>query len=139
MNNDRANSALLCGAQIFVVPTAIPKTRISGEQLRIPIWVVVHHKENFAVQVYALAGIGMMQFQIEENKDNVNRITTLGDLVARFGGGVDIYQTPNSVLGISASYVLDTHTRSFDPTADVYQYDFNYNYVSLSLGYTYRF
>ena len=52
---------------------------------------------------------------------------TPSGLVGRFGGGVDIYQDTNSVLGFAVTYVV--------ASGDVSDKD----YVSLTLGYQYRF
>ena len=92
------------------------------------------------VQVFALMGVGFIHLQIRENLANRIRITKFDDLAVRIGGGVDVYQTPNSSLGMTISYVLDTHTRNLDHAdRDIYNFDYDYNYLSLQFGYTYRF
>jgi len=78
------------------------------------------------IQPFLLVGAGLMHF---DTKDKLGLFLSAKgeDFAARFGGGVDIYITPNIAAVIDGGYVL--------PTGDVDGLD----YVSFSVGFQYRF
>ncbi len=75
------------------------------------------------VQPFAVVGIGFLRAESEFLGISVSDT----DLAARFGGGVDLYDSPNVSFGATVSYVLTT--------GDVDGFD----YVSLVLAFQYRF
>ena len=75
------------------------------------------------LQPFAVVGIGVLRVDI----DSIIGSGSDSDFVARFGGGVDLYISPNLSLGTTASYVLGT--------GDIDGLD----YVSLVFGAQYRF
>ena len=54
MDDDGANSTLPGCTQIFIVPAAIPEPGFSGEQVRVPVGIVIHDHEDFSVQIMLL-------------------------------------------------------------------------------------
>ncbi len=82
------------------------------------------------VQPFAVVGMGFLR------AEGISASNT--DFAARFGGGVDFYDSPNVSLGATVSYVLNArrqHRRSRPGTGGVDGLD----YVSLVLGFQYRF
>ena len=75
------------------------------------------------VQPFAVVGIGLLRAEAEFLGTSVSDT----GFAARFGGGIDFYDSPNLSLGATASYVLTA--------GDVDGFD----YVSLVLGFQYRF
>ncbi len=76
-----------------------------------------------SVQPFAVVGIGVLRAELEAL--GISIVDT--DFAARFGGGVDFYDSPNLSLGATASYVLTTGEND------------GLDYVSLVLGFQYRF
>ncbi len=76
-----------------------------------------------SVQPFAVVGVGFLRAETEFLGISLSDT----DFAARFGGGVDLYISPNLSLGTTASYVLGT--------GDIDGLD----YVSLVLGAQYRF
>ena len=60
---------------------------------------------NGMVHPYLVAGVGVMGFDV---KDTVGLSDDGHDLVARFGGGVDIYLAPNVGFYLEVIYLLTT-------------------------------
>ena len=78
------------------------------------------------IQPFLLVGAGFMHFDAKDALDL--NLSVNGDaFAARFGGGLDVYLSPNVVIALDGSYVL--------PTGDAD----GLNYVSWSLGLQYRF
>ncbi len=74
------------------------------------------------VQPFAVVGIGILRAESKFLGISVSDT----DLAARFGGGVDLYDSPNVSFGATVSYVLTTgNVDGFD-------------YVSLVLAFQYR-
>ena len=48
MNDDRAGCTLARCAQVFVIPASVPQAGLAGEQLRVPVRIVVHDDGDFA-------------------------------------------------------------------------------------------
>jgi len=76
-----------------------------------------------AVQPFAVVGIGFLRAESEF----MGRSHSDADFAARFGGGVDFYDSPNLSLGATVGYVLTTGGVD------------GLDYVSLVLGFQYRF
>jgi hypothetical protein len=81
---------------------------------------------NGRLQPYLLTGIGLMHSRIHDTK-TAGVSGTSDDFLARFGGGVEFYVYPESVLTFEADYML--------PTGDSSDLD----HVLVSLGFQYRF
>ena len=77
------------------------------------------------VQPFAVAGVGALHAKVSANGSQADE--SEADFAARFGGGVDVYLTPQVVVWARSTYVL--------PTGDV---DF-VDYVSFGGGLQYRF
>ena len=54
VNDDRADRAPLSRRRVLVIPSTVVEPGVSGEQLGIPIRVVVHDQQDFAAQVLSL-------------------------------------------------------------------------------------
>ncbi len=54
MDDERADRPLLRGDHVLVVPAAVPEPRLAGEELRVVLRVVVHHEEDFPLDVDVL-------------------------------------------------------------------------------------
>src|SRR6185437_17155883 len=54
MDDDRAGRSLARGALIFIVPAPVVEATLTGEQVRVPVRVIVHDEEHLALEVHAL-------------------------------------------------------------------------------------
>ncbi len=54
VDDDRAGRSLARGALVFIVPAAVVEAPLAGEQVRVPVRVVVHHDQDLALEVHAL-------------------------------------------------------------------------------------
>jgi len=78
------------------------------------------------VQPFALVGVGMMQSEFDD-KVGLDISDKDESFAARFGGGIDLYITPNILGSVDVTYVL--------PGQDLFGLD----YVSFGWGLQYRF
>jgi opacity protein-like surface antigen len=76
------------------------------------------------IQPYAIAGAGWSRSRIKQSFDSTRRNN---GFTARFGGGVDLYGSPDVALSLEAAYVLNTGGLD------------DLSYVSLGAGLTLRF
>ncbi len=51
MNDDCTRSALAGSTEILVIPAPVPEACLAGEQIRIPVRVVVHDDEDLALEI----------------------------------------------------------------------------------------
>jgi opacity protein-like surface antigen len=101
-----------------------------GDILELQTWALTGSGKVFLLtgrtQPYFLAGLGVMEFEVEDTV-GAGLSETESDLAFRFGGGLDFYITESFVGSVGVDYVL--------PTGDVEDLD----YVSFGAGIQYRF
>ena len=91
------------------------------------------------IQPYALAGLGGENFWINTNYGQTDTMTSF---VGRFGGGLDIYLTPNLALSGEFTYVVATEGKTTYYgwyNAWVNNSNIDPSYMAVSWGLTYRF
>ncbi len=96
----------------------------------IETWTTTVNAKGFLatgrIQPFVLVGLGAFNAELQDSL-NLGFSVEETDFAARFGGGLDIYASPQIVLNLGLSYVL--------PTGDVEDLD----YVSVGGGVTVRF
>ena len=53
MNYDDARCAELGRYLIFIGPTPVVHAHLAAEKIGVPVWVVVHHDQDLAADIYA--------------------------------------------------------------------------------------
>lgn len=98
---------------------------------KIDTWALTVNGKGYILtgryQPFVVVGLGVMKVELEDTLGFIGSEGTFEDFVARMGGGIEVYITPNVVGNFDITYML--------PASDVKDVD----YVSFGLGLQYRF
>src|SRR5215469_6827887 len=103
MNDDGARGPLARGALVLVDPAPVVEPALAGEQIRIPVRVVVHHHEDLPREVRALVVVPLELWRLDAVTDEHQLGVIDRDALLLQAAHGDVVLTPGEVdtLGIA--------------------------------------
>ena len=102
VDDDRPRRALARGALVLVGPAAVVEPAVAGEELRIPVGIVVEHHQDLALEVHALEVVPLVLGRLDAvaDEDQLGVLEAGGRLL--HAAGADVVVPPLQVDGLAA-------------------------------------
>ena len=97
MDDDHAGGPVARRARVLVVPAAVVQTALAGEQIRIPVRIVVHHHQDPAGDIHALEVVPLVFRGLDPVTDEHQLGVGERDVVTLHTARGDVVVTPAEV------------------------------------------